>query len=59
MRRTAVSHLQHLVLIEWEKIFVLSRAPRKGVDAIKALYVIDAEQMKNAAHRAHALAPPL
>src|SRR4030095_5365987 len=48
MRRPATGLLEHLILIERQKMLVLPWPPRKGVDAIKSQHVIDAEEMKNA-----------
>src|SRR5262249_54778203 len=59
MRPVAAGSLQHLVPIEGEKLPVLPRPPRKGIDAIKSLNVIDPEEVKDAPDSAHPFAPPL
>src|SRR5690348_11437189 len=51
--------LQHLIAIEREKLVVLSRPPRKRIDAVKPEDVIDSKQVKHAPHCADTFAPPL
>src|ERR1044071_8269622 len=59
MRGATTSLPQHLVLIEWEKFLVFLWAPRKSIDAIKTLDVIDSKKMEDAPDSAYPLAPPL
>src|SRR6516164_11235742 len=59
MRRAAAGSFQHLARIEREKFLVPSWPPRKGIDSIKSLDVIDPEEMKDAPDSAHSFAPPL
>ena len=51
--------LQHFLWSNREEFIIPQRAPWKGVDAIKALDVIDPEQMEDAPDCAHSFAPPL
>src|SRR2546428_7080233 len=59
MRSAAASLLEHLVMIEWKKLFVHPWPPRESIDAIKSLDVIDPKKMKDAADSTHSVAPPL
>src|ERR1700751_3492586 len=59
MWKLAASLFQHLLSIERQEFFVPLGAPWKSVDAIKALDVIHAEQMKASSGSARPFAPPL
>src|SRR2546428_3378107 len=59
VRRPAVSSFEHLIPIEWKKLFVLSRPPGKRVNAIKSEHVIDAKKVKNSPDGTHPFAPPI
>src|SRR4029453_12439948 len=55
----AAGSFEHLIPIEREKLLVLPRPPREGIDAIKSKHVINAKEMKNAPDSPDAFAPPL
>src|SRR6516162_523847 len=58
MRGTPTGFLQHLFPVQGQDFLVQLWPPRKGVDAVKAEHVIDAEEMKNVADPAGATLPP-
>ena len=58
MRPLSAGFRQHRIPIERQKFFVLGWSPRKGVDPIKPEHMINAEDVKNSFHAAHALSPP-
>src|ERR1700736_1962242 len=59
MRCAAAGSLKHLIPVERKEFLVLLRAPRKGVDAVKAQNVIDAKKMEAASNTANTLSPPI
>src|SRR5437879_11157119 len=59
MRRSTSGSLEHLVPFQRKKFLVPPRTPGKGVDAIEAEHVIDAEKMEAAPDAADTLPPPI
>src|ERR1700720_5013711 len=59
MRNAAASSREHLIPVERKEFLVLLRAPRKGVDAVKAENVVDAKKMEAASNTANTLSPPI